>query len=79
MRDVCVFGTDGAVVRAASVLEPSVPYTRAKIFGSILSFERSMKKEPTMTLVPERTISPVYDPWVTLSSMPAVGFPMRDL
>lgn len=38
-----------------------------------------MKNEPVMTLVPLRTMSPVYDPWQTLSSAPAAGFPMSDL
>ena len=53
--------------------------TRAKMSGLILSLDRSINPDPTIMLAPLIKISPVYDPWPTVSNAPAAGLPTRDL
>lgn len=38
-----------------------------------------IKKEPAMTVMPEKSIMPVYDPCPDIRSTPAIGPPTRAL
>lgn len=42
---------------------------------SILSFEARIKSDPKVTLIPQNSIKPMYDPPVSSSIIPAKGLP----
>lgn len=52
--------------------------TRARTLRSSTNLSTRMKRDPSMTVAPEKTIMPLYDPRSCVSMAPAIGPPTRD-